>query len=315
VRATAERFAEYAGALSTHYSDRVDTWITHNEPWVTAVVGHFTGEHAPGLQDPMAAMQAAHNLLLSHGLAVSALRANAVHPIKVGIALNLTPVHPASDSPQDRAAAERYDGFANRIILDPIFRGAYPQDVLASFGPFAPQTQSNDLEIISTPLDFVGINYYTRAVVRDEPGMPFIQAVPVMPAGSEYSQMWEIYPAGIAELIRRMWKEYGCQHIIITENGIPVPDGVDFDDRVRDSRRIRYLYDHLAQVHRAIEEGAPVEGYLVWSLLDNFEWKFGYGMRFGLVYVDFDTQARYLKDSARWYSQVIHANGLRPIPE
>lgn len=315
VRETAQRFGEYASILSAHYSDRVSYWITHNEPWVTAVIGHFTGEHAPGSQDPTAAMQAAHHLLLSHGLAARALRDNAKRQIKVGIALNLTPVHPASNSPEDIAAAMRYDGFANRVILDPIFRGRYPQDVLDSFGPFFPQPEEHDLEIISTPLDFVGINYYTRAVVRDEPGFPFIQAVPVMPEGSEYSQMWEIYPEGIFELIQRMRKEYGCEHILITENGIPVPDGVDYDDRVRDSRRIRYLHDHIAQVHRAIADGAPVEGYLVWSLLDNFEWKYGYSMRFGLVYVDFDHQARYIKDSARWFHQVIQENALIPIPD
>jgi beta-glucosidase len=160
-------------------------------------------------------------------------------------------------------------------------------------------------------LDFLGVNYYTRAVIRHDPNTPLIEAGPVLPTGSEYSQMWEIYPAGLYELLSRIWRDYRpAAELWVAENGAPVADGLDFDGRVRDERRARYLHDHLAQVHRAVADGVPIRGYFVWSLIDNFEWAWGYGKRFGLVYVDYDTQARTLKDSGRWYARVIADNGL-----
>lgn len=309
-RDTAYAFARYAETVASELGDRVSFWITHNEPFVAAFIGHFTGEHAPGLQDPVAAFAAAHHLLLSHGLAVQAIRASTSRKPEVGIVLNLHPVHPASPSEEDELAARRFDGIINRMFLDPVFFGKYPEDMLELFGFLLPENWGGDMETISTPIDFLGINYYTRSVARFDPEFPLLQASQVHPEGNEYSQMWEIYPPGIYEIVTRVWKDYKPASIFLTENGIPVPDGVDFDGRVRDERRIRYLHNHLIYLHKAINEGAPVRGYFVWSLLDNFEWAYGYSMRFGLVYVDFQTQKRIIKDSGRWYARVIRENGV-----
>jgi beta-glucosidase len=316
-RSTAFRFADYARAVSERLSDRVAWWITHNEPWVAAFAGHFTGEHAPGVQDPEAAFRAMHHLLLSHGLGVEAIRGAARRPVRVGIVLNLSPVHPATDSEADRQAALRFDGALNRFMLDPIFHGRYPEALWQRAGALFSMIAEGDLEKVAVPLDFVGVNYYSRTVVKDDPDFPLIQASQVQLPGREYSQMWEIYPEGLYELLARVWHEYvrhrpGMQ-IIVTENGIPVPDGIDFDGRCRDPRRIGYLRDHLVQVHRAITDGMPVSGYFVWSLLDNFEWALGYSMRFGLIYVDFPSQARTIKESGHWYSRVIRDNGLDAV--
>ncbi len=313
-RDTTQHFAEYARVVCERLGDRVTHWITHNEPAVAAVAGYFTGEHAPGLQDPFATLKAAHHLLLSHGLAVEALRASARRPLRIGITLNLYPVHPASDSEADRQAAARFDGNLNRMFLDPILRGRYPDDMLALLGPLFPQITAGDLTHIATPLDFLGVNYYSRAVVRHDPNFPIVEASEIHPEGNEYSGMWEIYPPGMYELLTRIWNEYKPSlDILVTENGICVPDGLDFDGRVRDDRRVRYLRDHIAQVHRAIADGVPVQGYFVWTLMDNFEWAHGYGMRFGLAYVDFKTLARTIKDSGRWYAQVIRENGVSRV--
>ncbi len=311
VRDTAYRFADYARHMGERLGDRVSHWITHNEPLVTAFLGHFSGEHAPGLQDPTATFQAGHHLLLSHGLAYEALRASVKLPATIGITLNLTPVYPASDSEADTQAADRFDMLANRLSLDPLLRGSYPAELGGLFEfMLAGTLQEGDLAIINQ-LDWLGVNYYSRAVMRYDPEVAFIEASPVQPAGNEYSQMWEIYPTGLHELLTRIWRDYHpTAELVVAESGVPVPDGLDADGRVRDERRIRYLHDHLAQLHRAIEDGVPVRGYFVWSLLDNFEWALGYGMRFGLIYVDYDTLVRTIKDSGRWYAQVIAANGL-----
>jgi beta-glucosidase len=315
-RETAYHFADYARVLGERLGDRVTYWITHNEPFVAAAAGHLTGEHAPGIQDPAATLQASHHLFLSHGLAVDALRASTRRPLQIGITLNLNPVHPASDSEEDRLAATRYDGAVNRMSLDPVFFARYPEDMQALFGPLLPTPQPGDLERIAVPLDFLGVNYYSRAVIRHDPDEPLLQATGVRPQEGEYSQMWEIYPPGMYELLSRLWKEYvqtrPGMKMLVTENGVPVPDGLDFDGRCRDYRRIRYLRDHVAQIHRALSDGVPLAGYFVWSLLDNFEWALGYQTRFGLVYVDFETQARTVKDSGRWYAKVIRENGLNP---
>ena len=309
-RQTAYHFADYVALVAERLGDRVKSWITHNEPFVAAILGHFTGEHAPGLQDPFVAIQAGHHLLLSHGLAVQALRSALPRAAQVGITLNLTPIYPASESEEDQLAARRFDGIANRLFLDPIFRGQYPQDIIDLLGAISPPIQPGDLETISMPLDFLGVNYYSRQVARFDPEIPLIQASEVQPVGNEYSMMWEIYPPGIYELIRRLWRDYHPASLLVTENGICVPDDVDLDQRVRDHRRIRYLRDHVTQVHRAIQEGIPVRGYFVWTLMDNFEWALGYRMRFGLVHVDFENFKRTIKDSGRWYARVIRNNGL-----
>lgn len=310
-RDIAKWFADYAAVVARRLGDRVRWWATHNEPWVVAWIGHGWGEHAPGLRNPRCALQVAHHLLLSHGLAVEVLRDATGGAARIGIVLNLTSVHPASDTAEDHAAAHRADGFSNRWFLDPLFWGSYPKDLWEGFGPMVPEVHPGDMACISRRLDFLGVNYYTRAVVaHDAQGGP-LQVKSVRPEKSAYTEMgWEIYPQGLYELLIRLHRDYKPATIIITENGAAFADVVSADGRVHDQPRIDYLRDHLVQAHRAIREGVPLEGYFVWSLMDNFEWAHGYTKRFGLVYVDFSTQRRIPKDSALWYRDVIAANGL-----
>lgn len=309
-RDSAAWFADYAAVVSGRLGDRVHHWITHNEPFVAAFEGYGSGNHAPGICDPRAAVQAAHHLLLSHGLAVPVLRQNGDERTQVGITLNLTWVDPASDRPADVEAARRLDGSINRLFLDPLFKGAYPADLLAHARDLAPRVEPDDLLQISTPIDFLGVNYYTRSIVADDPTGGPLAARQIVPAYAELTEMgWEVYPEGLYKLLRRVHDDYRPPAIYITENGCALADR-PVDGRVHDERRIAYLREHFMQARRAIDEGVPLRGYFVWSLLDNFEWAFGYSKRFGLVYVDYATQARILKDSARWFRQVATANAV-----
>jgi beta-glucosidase len=309
-RETTGYFAEYARVVAGRLGDRVKVWFTHNEPWVAAFVGHFLGEHAPGGKDISAGVRSLHHILLSHGLAYDAIRSEVKHPVRVGITLNLNPVHPATDSKKDRAAAERVDMFMNRIVLDPLLKGTSPiQESSIAKLLTGKLIQEGDLEKIRK-LDILGVNYYSRAVMKHDPKFPIVNVAQVQPEGNEYSGMWEIYPEGMYDILKQVWGYQPTCELMVTENGIPVPDGVDFDGRVRDERRIRYLQSHIAQVHRAIQDGIPVKGYFHWSMMDNFEWSLGYGPRFGLVYVDFKTQKRIIKDSGRWFAKVIQKNGF-----
>jgi beta-glucosidase len=310
-RETAYAFADYARVVTERLSDRVRVFLTHNEPWVTAFVGYLDGSHAPGIKDPQAAFQAMHHLLLSHGLAAEAIRSSARQPVKIGITLNLNPIHPASQSHPDRQAAARLDTILNRSMLDPLLLGRSPMQEFPLGTLVARKViRSGDLEKIRC-LDLLGVNYYTRTVVRYDRKFPLLAAAQVHPAGNEYSGMWEIYPQGLYELLARIAKDYQPEcELMVTENGVPVPDGIDFDGRVRDERRIRYLHGHLFQVWQAIQAGIPIRGYFHWSLMDNFEWAHGYTKRFGLVYVDFQSQVRTIKDSGRWFAQVIRDNGF-----
>ncbi|MCS7068019.1 MAG: GH1 family beta-glucosidase [Meiothermus sp.] len=309
-RQTAYAFAEYAGLLSRHLGDRVKHWITLNEPWCSAHLGYLAGVHAPGQQDLGLAVRASHHLLLAHGLAVPLIRQNAPGA-QVGITLNLSPAHPASPDPADVAAARRFDGFQNRWYLEPLFGLGYPQDMLALYGEVAPPVRSGDLETIATPTDFLGVNYYTRTVVRNSTLGPYrFQAVQV---GEERTAMdWEVYPEGLAELLLRLSREYRPKALYITENGAAYPDEPGPSGEVHDPQRIRYLERHLAQSLEALREGAPLKGYFVWSLLDNFEWAEGYSRRFGLVYVDYATQQRRLKASGRWFRDFLREAVVRP---
>ena len=327
-RDTTAHFTDYARVVAGRLGDRVNTWFTHNEPWVAAFVGHFLGDHAPGKKDIGAAVKSLHHILLSHGLAADAIRSEVKHPVKIGVTLNLNPVHPATDSKKDREAAERVDMFMNRIVLEPLLKGTSPiQESSIAKLLTGKLIQDGDLEKIHQ-LDILGVNYYSRAVMKHDSVFPVVNVAQVHPEGNEYSGMWEIYPEGMYETLKMVWNyflpshppspptplpitgEGGRVEIMVTENGVPVPDGVDFDGRVRDERRIRYLRNHIAQVHRAIEDGIPVKGYFHWSLMDNFEWNLGYGQRFGLLFVDFKTQKRTIKDSGRWFAKVIQENGF-----
>jgi beta-glucosidase len=318
-RATAEAFVEYADVVSRHLGDRVRSWITHNEPWCSGLLGHEKGIHAPGIRDPRLALAACHHLLLSHGWAVPVVRRNSA-AAEVGITLNLSPMMPASRSPADKTACRHRDGWMNRWFLDPVFRGAYPADMVRDYeelGYWPSEEESlvrpDDLRQIAVPTDFLGVNYYNRFIVRssvvsEEENAP----VTLSPApASEHTDMgWEIYPDGMFETLLRVHLEYRPTKMVITENGAAYSQGPDAQGHVPDTKRVTFFRDHLVAVHRAIEAGAPVAGFFAWSLLDNYEWEQGYTQRFGITWVDYATQARVPKESALWYRQVIQENAV-----
>ncbi|MCK4774827.1 MAG: beta-glucosidase, partial [Candidatus Krumholzibacteria bacterium] len=312
-RDTVDAFVEYADVVTARLGDRVKHWMTHNEPWCIAHLGHDSGEHAPGIKDPAGALRAAHHVLLSHGRACPVIRKN-VPDARVGIVLNLTPSSPASNNPEDADASRWFDGFFNRWYLDPLFHGGYPEDVVEdriAAGHLEsrqlPFVRPGDMETISAPMDFLGVNYYSRVVMRaGEDAWP--EAVQVVPDDGLTDMGWEVYPQGLTELVERVYREYGPQRIYITENGAAYPDGPDESGCVADTRRIDFMRGHLRACQRAIESGVPLAGYFAWSLMDNFEWAHGYERRFGLYWVDYKTQKRIPKDSAFWYHDVIAAN-------
>jgi beta-glucosidase len=324
-RETAHRFARYAELVHARVGDRVRTWITLNEPWCAAFLGYAAGVHAPGRTDPAAAFAAAHHLLLGHGEAVPALRAAGAETL--GLTLNPAAVRPADpDAQGDLAAVRLIDGLQNRIFLDPVFGRGYPADVLAVARRFGPLDwlRDGDEQTIAAPLDLLGINYYFPAVVQARPGEREPAAAPypgseeigfVRPPGPVTEMGWVIEPAGLTWLLERLARDYPAVPILITENGAAFDDRLDGAvARVPDPRRVAYLDGHLRAVHAAIARGVDVRGYLVWSLLDNFEWAEGYRKRFGVIYVDYSSQARVPKDSAWWYRDVIARGGLTAEP-
>ncbi|MER2598814.1 MAG: GH1 family beta-glucosidase [Caldilineales bacterium] len=302
-------YCDYAELMARRLGDRVQHWITHNEPWVIAFLGELYGEHAPGHRNLRHALQVAHHVLLSHGLALEPLRAHTGAAAQLGITLNFTPSYPASDRVEDLEATARHDAFNNRWFIEPLYQGAYPAELAEYWRADMPAIQANDMRLISRPFDFLGVNYYTRAVCRADRnelfgiGQVFPQA--------EYTEMkWEVYPDAFYELLTRIHREHAPAALYITENGAAFPDRLDAEGAVRDPRRESYLREHLLRVHQALAAGVPVRGYFAWSLLDNFEWAHGYGKRFGLVYVDYATQRRVLKQSAYWYAQVTRGQRL-----
>jgi beta-glucosidase len=308
-RATADAFRLYVDVVSKRLGDRVSHWITHNEPWCAAFLGNFTGEHAPGLRDLETTLRVAHHLLLSHGWAVPVLRANSVPGTEVGITLNPDIKDPASESEADLAAAVRVDTLKDRWFLDPLFLARYPDLVLGGRADLIP-VQPGDLEQISVPIDFLGVNNYSRVVVAAGVKGDGTDDRIVKPDGAEYTAMgWEVAPDAFRRLLLRLQQDYHPAKMYITENGAAYDDVVEVDGTIRDPARERYLKAHLQATHRAIAAGANVAGYFYWTLLDNFEWAFGYSKRFGITYVDFATQQRTLKQSGRWYAQAIAANG------
>jgi beta-glucosidase len=309
VRATAEAFVDYVEAVASRLSDRVTHWTTHNEPWVAAWLGYGSGEHAPGRTSPPDAVAAAHHLLLSHGWAADVLRRSSAEA-EVGIVLNLVPAYPASDAEGDRRAAWHTDGFFNRWFLDPLLRSGYPADVLEHLAPDGPPVADGDMRAIAAPLDFLGVNYYSRLLLRENPDGD--RPIVVRDPDASYTDMqWEIYPDGLFDLIVRLRDDYDPPPIYITENGAAFGDHRDHDGEVNDPERLAYIADHLAVLGRTIEAGAPVRGYFLWSLLDNFEWAHGYSKRFGVVFVDFPTLERVPKASYRWYRDFVAAQRER----
>jgi beta-glucosidase len=331
-RDTAHRFAEYALSVHDVLGDRVQTWTTLNEPWCSAFLGYAGGQHAPGRREPAAALRAAHHLMLGHGLAVQELRRRDDR-LSLGITLNLTHAEPADPADEgDQDAARRIDGVHNRIFLDPLLEGRYPADVLADtarFDWYDDAVHDGDLDTISTPIDVLGVNYYHGAAVSAHPhedvvgagqvyperetGSPFVGAedvtfpsrhLPVTDMG------WEVQPWGLRDLLMRLDKDYALPPVHITENGAAYADTVGADGSVDDPQRVDYVDRHLRAVHEAMDAGVDVRGYFVWSLLDNFEWAFGYSKRFGIVHVDYVSQERTPKTSATWYAGVAATRSL-----
>jgi beta-glucosidase len=323
-RDTAYRFAEYAGLVAGALGDRVPVWSTLNEPWCSAFLGYGSGEHAPGRTEAGTALRAAHHLLLGHGLAVRVLRERLNRSAEISVVLNLCAVRGATDSEADRDAVRRIDGLANRLFLGPLLRGAYPADVLADTTAVCDWSfvDSEDLRAIAAPIDLLGVNYYqptlvTAATRGTEPergarpsawpgaiGVRFLR-----PPGPVTDMGWPVDAGGLRAVLIRLHRDHPTLPLMVTENGAAYPDQVGPDGSVHDSDRIAYLGAHIQAVHEALVAGADVRGYLTWSLLDNFEWAYGYAKRFGLIRVDYETQERIWKDSAYWYADVIRHNG------
>lgn len=300
-RATVDAYLAFVDAMTRRLGDRVQHWITHNEPWCTAMIGNFEGLHAPGLTDFKTALQVCHHVLLSHGKAVPLIRAN-VPDAKVGISLSLHPVQAASDSPADQAATQRHDGLRYRWFLDPLYGRGYPAATMADVGAAAPTVLPGDMEAIAVPTDFLGVNYYFPETIADAPGHAPLSSKVLPPAGVETTALgWEVAPQGLTELLARISNDYQPGDMYITENGSCYDDEVGPDGEVDDVDRRRYLQRHLGAMKAAIAAGVKVKGYFAWSLIDNFEWAEGYLRRFGLVHIDYATQQRRLKASGKWY--------------
>jgi beta-glucosidase len=293
-RDTVHRFVEYAVGMAKRVGDRVASITTHNEPWVMAMLGHETGSFAPGIKDRATAMQVSHHLLLSHGLALQAMRAQGC-TAQLGIVLNVSPVQPATDSVADLKKAQLEDGRLVRWYMDPLFKSAYPQDVMNFLGADVPRIEAGDMAAIATPMDFLGINYYSRSVVSA------IEDGKVHDSGYGVTDMgWEIYPRGLTEVLLRLQRDYGVPPLYVTENGGAFKDQL-VRGQVHDAERTDYIARHIDAVGDAIRQGVRMSGYMVWSLLDNFEWALGYEKRFGIVHVDYESQRRTPKASALWY--------------
>jgi beta-glucosidase len=308
-RATAQYFAEYADIVSRRLGDRVKSWTTLNEPWCSAVVGYIKGEHAPGEKNLSAGAQAAHHLLLAHGLALPVLRYNAARPdVEFGIVLSLNYVEPGDDSQQAQEAAFSWDTFAHRWFLDPLFKQKYPDEVRSAIESYL-TIEPGDMEAIAGKLDFLGVNYYFRQLPLAIENPLSAEVKTRRAKDSQYTQMdWEVWPEGLYKLLLRLQRDYQPAKIYITENGAAFEDTLvedQFGPAVHDPDRLNYLRDHFAAARMAIRDGVPLAGYFVWTLLDNFEWTFGFSRRFGIAYTDFPTQRRILKDSGRWLQQFL----------
>ena len=307
-RDSAGWFADYAEAVYRALADRVQLWVTINEPWVVAAGGYLQGDHAPGHRSISETPLVAHNLLRAHASAVEAYRAWGRH--QIGIAVNLEPQHGLSDSSADTAAAERRDAFVNRWFLDPLLLGRYPPELKDVFGDAWPRFPEEDLERIHGKPDFLGVNYYSRALVREDPAALPLRASPSGPGQRAQTAMgWEVYPQGLSEVLLWIKERYANPPVYVTENGAAFDDPLPAGGEVQDTLRVDYLRRHLLAAAKARGEGADLRGYFAWSLLDNFEWAHGYAKRFGLVHVDFPTQRRTAKTSARYYAEVIQSRG------
>jgi len=301
-------FAAYAQGIFRALDDRVRFWTTLNEPWVVADAGYLHGVHAPGHASLFEAPVVSFNLLRAHASAVEVYRAEGRH--QIGIVVNLEPKYPASDRTEDARATARAHAYMNRQYLDPIFFGTYPKALHGMFGKAWPEFSSTDLEQIRKGIDFLGINYYTRAVIRDDPTASPTRASAVHQPGSAYTDLgWEVYPQGLTDTLLWVRSRYGALPLYVTENGAALTDPPIGGGSLADLARLDYYRAHLRAAEAAIRSGVDLRGYFAWSLLDNFEWTWGYSKRFGIVHVDFTTQRRTAKASAHFYSRVIRTGG------
>jgi beta-glucosidase len=311
-RDSTDWYADYARVVFDKLADRVSIWSTFCEPWVSAFLGYGRGLHAPGICDYSKAYQTAHHLLLAHGKAVQVFRESGYEG-QIGLALNLNGLIPASDSDEDRAATQRVHDETHALFLDPIFNGTYPQALFEYIGPHQPKVQAGDAQIISQPIDFLGLNYYNTDYVMFDlfGGLNKARLTPYSaPCWGRTEMNWGIDPDGIKREVLYVKEKYGNRKLYLMENGCATPDVPDENDFVPDWDRINFLRAHLRSLHEAIEEGANVHGYITWSILDNFEWERGYSKRFGLVRVNYETLTRTPKQSAYWYRDVIVNNAV-----
>lgn len=304
-RDTVNAFADYAAAVGARLGDRVALWLTHNEPWCQAFLGYETGLFAPGHTNLAEALTCAHHLLVSHGLAVQALRSHVKTP--VGIAPNVMPAHPATSSEADVAAARRFDGYFNRWFVEPLAGRGYPADMLELYGAAMPVVSPSDVKLMAEPIDVLGINYYERIVIADDAAGGVLRTRSIRDTGLPKTADREVYPAGLGEMLRRLYLDYGFGHLVVTENGAAFADERDAAGQVRDRGRVEFLEAHLRELLAARRAGIPVEGYFAWSLMDNFEWAMGYDVRYGLIHVDYATLERTPKDSAHFYRAFLTA--------
>jgi beta-glucosidase len=304
-RETAGHFAAYAARVAGALGDRVGDWTTLNEPRVSAWLGYLEGLHAPAVADLGAAVPASYHLLLGHGLATQAIRAQSTGA-RVGLVNALTACEPAGDSEADAAAAVRFDGHANRWWLDPVLGRGFPADMLAVYGVDLP-ARAGDMEAIASPLDWLGVNYYSPHMISDDPAgrVPYARAVRARDGAHQTMLGWEVRADGLEQVLLRLAVDYGVERLYVTENGSAWPDVIASDGQVHDRDRVGYLDEHLAACGRAVRQGVPLAGYFAWSLLDNFEWAAGYAPRFGIVHVDYATQRRTVKDSGHRYADII----------
>jgi len=309
-RDMARWFADYAAALFRALDDRDPLWVTINEPWVVADGGYLHGVLAPGHANRFEAPIVSHNLLRAHGAAVEAYRA--IGNGEIGLVVNLEPKYPATDRDEDRAATRRADAYMNRHYLDPVFLGSYPAELPELFGEAFPQFPPDDFDQIRQPIDFLGINYYTRSVVRDGASDSIDRAERVsQPHATHMTTAWEVYPDGLRDTLVQVTQRYGKIPIYVTENGAAFYDSPTAPgDVLEDPLRVDYFRSHLAAVLDAIANGADVRGYYAWSLLDNFEWAHGFSLRFGITHVDYQTQKRTIKSSGRFLAEVIKGNKI-----
>ncbi|OGS36008.1 MAG: beta-glucosidase [Elusimicrobia bacterium RIFOXYB2_FULL_49_7] len=303
-------FRDYAAEAVRHLGDRVKHWMTLNEPGIYVSNAHMLGVHAPGIRDLKTAMSVSHTLLLGHGEAVAAMRKERAD-LKIGIALSASMRDPATAKSEDIEAAARCFDFEDRWYFDALYRGQYPERILREYAAFLPDIREGDMQIIRAPMNWLGINNYSRAVVAHDETERFLKAKGTKPAGASFTDFnWEIYPEGIYRILKWASEEFDYPDIYITENGAAFNEGPDASGRVPDERRIRFLQAYLQAAGRAITEGVKLKGYFLWSIMDNFEWAEGFGQRFGIVHVDYATQKRTLKDSAYWYGKLIRSNSV-----